>query len=245
MAVSVSWTKTAKNTSVNPRRNKGKTFSSIISAAGAAAVCALPTLQAENIIRRVPVYGESGVQKASKYIYTGDKSRLTGKEPCIDKIYDPANPMKLRDFDWKGYWTVRDDYLFFHYEEVFGCDGPSRALNERARKNGCTSPEDEFENIQEADIESDLFDEEDAYEYIFPSSRKKNKLILFSDPASNEKFVELSEKCSYFALLLGYLLRGFNKNFQSGLYFGLAFCLPIERKFTALCKSFVKLFSKP
>ena len=133
----------------------------------------LKELEAENIIRRVPVYGESGVQKASKYIYTGDKSRLTGKEPCIDKIYDPANPMKLRDFDWKGYWTVRDDYLFFHYEEVFGCDGPSRALNERARKNGCTSPEDEFENIQEADIESDLFDEEDEYEYIFPSSRKK------------------------------------------------------------------------
>ena len=133
----------------------------------------LKELEAENIIRRVPVYGQSGVQKASKYIYTGDKSRLTGKEPCIDKIYDPANPMKLRDFDWKGYWTVRDDYLFFHYEEVFGCDGPSRALNERARKNGCTSPEDEFENIQEADIESDLFDEEDEYEYIFPSSRKK------------------------------------------------------------------------
>ena len=106
-----------------------------------------------------------------RYIYTGDKSRLTGKEPCIDKIYDPANPMKLRDFDWKGYWTVRDDYLFFHYEEVFGCDGPSRALNERARKNGYTSPEDEFENVQEADIESDLFDDE--YESIFPSLKKK------------------------------------------------------------------------
>ena len=119
----------------------------------------LKELETEKIIRRVPVYGASGVQKASKYI--------------IDKIYDPANPMKLRDFDWKGYWTVRDDYLFFHYEEVFGCDGPSRALNERARKNGCTSPEDEFKNVQEADIESDLFDEEDEYEYIFPSSRKK------------------------------------------------------------------------
>ena len=46
----------------------------------------LKELEAEKIIRRVPVYGESGVQKASKYIYTGDKSRLTGKEPCIDKI---------------------------------------------------------------------------------------------------------------------------------------------------------------
>lgn len=67
----------------------------------------LKELETENIIRRVPVYGESGVQKASKYIYTGDKSRLTGKEPSIDKIYDPSNPMKLRDFDWKGYFLIR------------------------------------------------------------------------------------------------------------------------------------------
>ncbi len=113
----------------------------------------LKELETENIIRRVHVYGESGVQKASKYIYTGDKSRLTGKEPSIDKIYDPSNPMKLRDFDWQGYWDVQDDYLFFHYEEVFGCDGPSDILNAKARKNGCTSPEDEFEDKEDSDGE--------------------------------------------------------------------------------------------
>ena len=52
----------------------------------------LKELEAENIIRRVPVYGESGVQKASKYIYTGDKSRLTGKNLALTRYTIPPTP---------------------------------------------------------------------------------------------------------------------------------------------------------
>lgn len=41
-------------------------------------------------------------RKRGSTSYTGDKSRLTDKDSCIDKIYDPANPRKLSNFDWKG-----------------------------------------------------------------------------------------------------------------------------------------------
>ena len=74
----------------------------------------LKELEIAKIIRREPVYDESGFQKANKIIYTGDKTRLTGEEPSIDKVYDKDNPMRLRDFEWTGYWNFRDaEWLFF------------------------------------------------------------------------------------------------------------------------------------
>jgi len=71
-------------------------------------------LEIESVIRREPVYDETGFQKANKIIFIGDKKRLTGEEPSIDKVYDNENPMRLRDFEWDGFWEYKDDiWLFF------------------------------------------------------------------------------------------------------------------------------------
>jgi predicted DNA-binding transcriptional regulator len=59
----------------------------------------LKELEVEGIIRREPVYDEKGFQKANRIIYTGEKKRLTGNEPSIDKVYDKDNPLKLWDFE--------------------------------------------------------------------------------------------------------------------------------------------------
>jgi hypothetical protein len=70
-------------------------------------------------------------------VYIGDKTRLSGNECTLDKVYAADNPLKLRDFEWTGFWLFRDDeYTFFHYEDEFGCNGPSDELNEIAEKHG-------------------------------------------------------------------------------------------------------------
>lgn len=72
-------------------------------------------LEFDGVIRREPVYDENGFQKANKIIYTGEKKRLMGNEPSIDKVYDKDNPLKLRDFEWDDFWEYRDDLeTFFH-----------------------------------------------------------------------------------------------------------------------------------
>ena len=74
----------------------------------------LKEFELKGIIRRKPVYDEKGFQKANRIIYTGDKKRLTGEEPSIDKVYDKDNPMRLRDFEWEGYWEFKvAEWLFF------------------------------------------------------------------------------------------------------------------------------------
>lgn len=62
----------------------------------------LKELEAEGIIRREPIYDENGFQKANKIVYIGEKARLTGNEPSIDKIFEDGNPMNLRSFEWTG-----------------------------------------------------------------------------------------------------------------------------------------------
>lgn len=68
----------------------------------------LKELEQENIIRREKICNENGFQKANKIIYLGDKSRLKGNEPSIDKIYDESNPMNIRDFSWEGFLGFED-----------------------------------------------------------------------------------------------------------------------------------------
>lgn len=53
--------------------------------------------------------------------------------------YAADNPLRLRDFEWTGFWLFKDDeYCFFHYEEEYGCNGPSDELNDLAEKHGYT-----------------------------------------------------------------------------------------------------------
>lgn len=117
----------------------------------------LKELESENVIRREATYDESGKQKANRIVYIGDKPRLTGKELQIEKVCDKENPLRLRDFRWEGFWRLNDDELFFHYEDVYGCDGMIPELNARARRNGCIS---EFENPEEFYNGSEYIDEE-------------------------------------------------------------------------------------
>ncbi len=92
-------------------------------------------LEQENLIQRIPTYKENGVQIANKIVYTGEKKRLKGNECSIDKVYDEDNPLHIRDFEWTDYWFFADDpFFFFNYEEIFGEDGPSEAINEQIRK---------------------------------------------------------------------------------------------------------------
>ena len=79
----------------------------------------LKELEVEEIIRREPIYDEHGFQKANKIVYIGEKLRLTGHEPSIDKIYEDGNPMNLRTFEWTGYWECRGQYNFF-FEHIKG-----------------------------------------------------------------------------------------------------------------------------
>ena len=79
----------------------------------------LKELEAEGIIRREPIYDENGFQKANKIVYIGEKARLTGDEPSIDKIFEDGNPMKLRSFEWTGYWECHTQYNFF-FEHIKG-----------------------------------------------------------------------------------------------------------------------------
>ena len=80
----------------------------------------LKELETEGIIRRDPVYDDKGVQKANKIVYTGEKKRLTGKEPSIDKIFVDGNPMHLRDFEWVGFWRFADAPALF-FDGIQGC----------------------------------------------------------------------------------------------------------------------------
>jgi DNA-binding HxlR family transcriptional regulator len=122
----------------------------------------LKELEAEGFIVREATFDENGLQKPTKYIYIGDKSRLTGKEQTLDKVYDPENPLKLRDFEWTGFWLFKDNEArFFNYEEEFGCDGPVDALNKLARKHGYTSLEDEYENTPSASSYPWFYDDDD------------------------------------------------------------------------------------
>lgn len=124
----------------------------------------LKELEAENVIRREPVYAESGKQKANRIVYTGDKPRLTGKEAQIEQVCGVDNPLRLRDFRWEGYWCMSDDEMFFHYEDYFGCDGTVPELNARARRNGYISSFDDsefYESPEEyADKEADKINAE-------------------------------------------------------------------------------------
>ena len=79
----------------------------------------LKELEAEGVIRREPIYDENGFQKANKIVYIGEKTRLTGDEPSIDKIFEDGNPMKLRSFEWTGYWACHTQYNFF-FEHIKG-----------------------------------------------------------------------------------------------------------------------------
>ena len=79
----------------------------------------LKELEAEGIVRREPIYDENGFQKANKIVYIGEKARLTGDEPSIDKIFEDGNPMKLRSFEWTGYWECHAQYNFF-FEHIKG-----------------------------------------------------------------------------------------------------------------------------
>lgn len=79
----------------------------------------LKELEAEGVIRREPIYDENGFQKANKIVYIGEKARLTGDEPSIDKIFEDGNPMKLRSFEWTGYWECHTQYNFF-FEHIKG-----------------------------------------------------------------------------------------------------------------------------
>ena len=79
----------------------------------------LKELEAEGVIRREPIYDENGFQKANKIVYIGEKARLTGNEPSIDKIFEDGNPMKLRNFEWTGYWECHTQYNFF-FEHIKG-----------------------------------------------------------------------------------------------------------------------------
>ena len=79
----------------------------------------LKELEAEGIIRREPIYDENGFQKANKIVYIGEKARLIGDEPSIDKIFEDGNPMKLRSFEWTGYWECHTQYNFF-FEHIKG-----------------------------------------------------------------------------------------------------------------------------
>ena len=79
----------------------------------------LKELEAEGVIRREPIYDENGFQKANKIVYIGEKARLTGNEPSIDKIFEDGNPMKLRNFEWTGYWECHIQYNFF-FEHIKG-----------------------------------------------------------------------------------------------------------------------------
>ena len=63
---------------------------------------------------------DRGVQKANKIVYTGEKKRLTGKEPSIDKICAEGNPMHLRDFEWTGFWQFVDAPQLF-FDGIQGC----------------------------------------------------------------------------------------------------------------------------
>lgn len=73
----------------------------------------LKELETEGIIRREPIYDENGFQKPNKIVYIGEKKRLTGEEPSIDKIYEDGNPMNLRSFEWTGYWECHTAYNVF------------------------------------------------------------------------------------------------------------------------------------
>ena len=79
----------------------------------------LKELEAEKIIRREPVFDDNGFQKANRIVYIGEKKRLTGNEPSIDKIYEDGNPMDLRSFEWTGYWECHTDYNVF-FENIKG-----------------------------------------------------------------------------------------------------------------------------
>ena len=134
----------------------------------------LKELESENVIRREPVYAESGKQKANRIVYIGDKSRLTGKEAQIEQVCGVDNPLKLRDFRWEGYWCMSDDEMFFHYEDYFGCDGTVPELNARARRNGYISSFDDsefYESPEEyADKEADKINAE-----LMSFARRKRK----------------------------------------------------------------------
>jgi len=82
----------------------------------------LKELEIAKIIHREPIYDKTGFQRANKIIFTGDKKRLTGKELSIDKVYDKDNPMRLRDFEWDGFWDFKDDVGLFFDEIGKGYD---------------------------------------------------------------------------------------------------------------------------
>lgn len=103
----------------------------------------LKELETEEIIVRTPVFNANGLQTANKIVYTGEKKRLSGKEYTLDKVYAPNNPLRLRDFEWTDFWMFVDNQkMFFHYEEYYGSEGPSKALNERAEKRGYVAIDD-------------------------------------------------------------------------------------------------------
>lgn len=105
----------------------------------------LKELETEGIIRRDPVYDDRGVQKANKIVYTGEKKRLTGKEPSIDKICAEGNPMHLRDFEWTGFWQFIDAPQLF-FDGIKGC-----------RYEGDPIDEDEFYHGPPLDDEDDEY----------------------------------------------------------------------------------------
>jgi hypothetical protein len=59
----------------------------------------LSDLEAKSWIKRVPCFNEIGRQNGNDIVYTGPKSRLTGKELTMGKVYDPDNKAGLKDDD--------------------------------------------------------------------------------------------------------------------------------------------------
>ncbi len=63
----------------------------------------LRTLEARNLIIRIPRYNEYGQQLENAYKFNGTALPLPPNAITLRKLYDPRNPCGIRDWDWEDF----------------------------------------------------------------------------------------------------------------------------------------------
>lgn len=63
----------------------------------------LRTLETRNLIIRIPRYNEYGQQLENAYKFNGTALPLPPNAITLRKLYDPANPCGIRDWDWEDF----------------------------------------------------------------------------------------------------------------------------------------------
>ena len=63
----------------------------------------LRTLEARSLIIRTPRYNKHGQQLTNAYKFNGTALPLPPTAITLKKLYDPANPCGIRDWDWEDF----------------------------------------------------------------------------------------------------------------------------------------------